>query len=76
MLRKKHPDTLISINNLALILSSRGKYEEAEEIHRQILALNKRVLGKEYSNTLKSVYCLACVLSRQGKYKEDEEIYR
>lgn len=30
---KEHPYTLTSMNNLALVLSSQGRYEQAEEIH-------------------------------------------
>ena len=29
----EHPDTLISVDNLRLMLSSQGKYEEAEAMH-------------------------------------------
>ena len=38
----EHPDTLTSMNNLASVLDNQGKYEEAEEIHRQALALRER----------------------------------
>jgi tetratricopeptide (TPR) repeat protein len=55
MLGKEYPDTLTSINNLALVLSSQGKYDEAERIHRQALALRETVLGKEHPNTLTSM---------------------
>jgi hypothetical protein len=34
----EHPDTLTTINNLALVLRSQGKYEEAETMNRQTLA--------------------------------------
>jgi hypothetical protein len=34
------------LNNLALVLDSQGKYEEAERIHRQELGLSEKVLGK------------------------------
>jgi hypothetical protein len=34
VLGKEHPDTLMSMNNLADILSSQGKYEQAEELYR------------------------------------------
>ena len=30
VLSREYPDTLISMNNLTLILRSQGKYEEAE----------------------------------------------
>jgi hypothetical protein len=37
VLGKGHPSTLASMNNLALVQSDRGKYEQAEEVHRQTL---------------------------------------
>ena len=72
----KHPDTLTSINNLALVLSDLGKYEEAEEMHRQALRLCETVLGKEHPSTLTSMNNLALVLSDLGKYEEAEEMHR
>ena len=62
MLGKEHPNTLTSINNLAGVLSSQGKYEEAEEMHRQALTLKKRVLEKKHPDTLTSVYYLTYLL--------------
>jgi len=32
---KEHPDTLTSMNNLALVLRHQGKYPEAEQMHRE-----------------------------------------
>jgi hypothetical protein len=52
VLSKEHPDTLTSMNNLALVLGNQGKYEEAEEMHRQTLGMVKTVLGKEHPSTL------------------------
>ena len=34
ILGKEHPETLASMNNLAGVLDSQGKYEEAERIYR------------------------------------------
>ena len=59
MLGKEHSDTLTSMINLARVLSSQGKYDEAEEIHRQVLALRERVLGKDHPDTLTSMNNLA-----------------
>ena len=70
VLGQEHPDTLTSMNNLAMVLSSQGKYEEAEEMHRQTLELREKVLGKEHPYTLTSMNNLAVVLSSQGKYEE------
>ena len=47
------------MNNLALVLSDQGKYEEAEEMHRQTLGLSETVLGKEHPDTLTSMNNLA-----------------
>jgi hypothetical protein len=48
LLGKERPCTLTSMNNLAILLSDQGKYEHAEEIHRQELRLVETVLGKEH----------------------------
>jgi tetratricopeptide (TPR) repeat protein len=48
ILGPKHPDTLASMNNLALVLSNQGKYEQAEEMHRRKLELSETVVGKEH----------------------------
>ena len=40
------------MSNLALVLRDQGKYEEAEEMHRQAIRLHETVLGKEHSKTL------------------------
>jgi len=52
MLGKEHPDTLGSINNLAEVLNRQDKYEEAEKMHRQALALRQTLLGEEHPNFL------------------------
>ena len=69
-------DTLDSLGLLATVLSDQGKYEEAEVMHRQALALTEKVVGKEHPSTLTSMNNLAGVLIRQGKYKEAEQIHR
>ena len=76
MLGKEHPDTLTSMNNLAEVLGSQGKYEEAERINRQTLALRESVLGKENPDTLTSMNNLAKVLRNLSKYEEAKEIHR
>ena len=75
MLGEEHPSTLISMNNLTKMLSSQGKYKEAERISRQTLALRERVLSKDHPNTLASMNNLAEKLSGQGKYKAAEQIH-
>ena len=50
------------MNNLAALLDSQGKYEEAEKIYRQTLALSEKVLPKDHPDTLMSMNNLAFVL--------------
>ena len=67
ILGKEHPDTLTSMKNLAEVLRSQGKYREAEQIHRQVLALKELVLGKENSSTLTSMNNLAFTWKAQDR---------
>jgi tetratricopeptide (TPR) repeat protein len=72
----EHPSTMMSMSNLASVLGSQGKYEEAETIKRQVLEYAEKVLGPEHPDTLTSISNLALVLSSQGKYKEAEAMNR
>ncbi|KAK8130828.1 kinesin light chain [Apiospora sp. TS-2023a] len=76
VLGREHPDTLDSMNNLALVLSSQGKYSEAEEMHRETLALKETVLGREHPDTLSSMNNLALVFDSQGKDSEAEQMHQ
>ncbi|KAK8009153.1 hypothetical protein PG991_011704 [Apiospora marii] len=72
----EHPSTLSSMNNLANVLSSQGKYEEAERMHRQTVQQSEKALGAEHPDTLASMNNLANVLSSQGKYEEAERMHQ
>jgi tetratricopeptide (TPR) repeat protein len=72
-----HPDTLNSVSDdLAGVLKNRGKYEEAEMMHRQALAQIEKTLGHEHPETLASMNNLAGVLKSQDKYEGAEMMYR
>ena len=59
MFGSQHPDTLRSINNLALFYKSQGRYGEAEPLYQQALVESEQVLGLEHPYTLRSVNNLA-----------------
>ena len=61
----EHPDTLTSMDNLALVLRRQGKYEAAEEMHRRALQLTEKVLGPEHPSTLTSMDNLALLLEKK-----------
>ena len=49
----EHPDTLGSLNNLALLYANQGKYELAELLYQRALTTRKRVLGPEHPDTIR-----------------------
>ena len=51
-LRERHPDTLISINNLGLLYVSQKRYSEAEPLYREALEGMKLELGERHRDTL------------------------
>lgn len=51
LLGQEHPDVAISLNNLAGLYESQGKYEAAEPLYLQALEMDKKLLGEEHPNT-------------------------
>jgi hypothetical protein len=76
VLGREHPSTLTTMSNLAGVLDRQGKYETAEAMNRQTLALKETVLGREHPSTLISVYCLAHLLANRHHYDESLVLYR
>ena len=66
MLGPDHPDTLDSMNNLAMLLKDQGKLEEAEPLFQQCLAGRKKVLGPDHPDTLITMYNFASFLEEKG----------
>ncbi|TRX92952.1 hypothetical protein FHL15_006090 [Xylaria flabelliformis] len=65
------------LNNLAVILSNQGRYEEAEEVCRQALELSKEVLGIKHPETLVFMNNLAGIFAKTPeKQGEAEEVCR
>ena len=67
---EEDPERLAAAHNLANSLHGQGKYAEAEEMLREVLAVKKRVLMAEHSGTMATANNLATSLSRQGKHAE------
>ncbi|KAL6886868.1 hypothetical protein GGI43DRAFT_426205 [Trichoderma evansii] len=66
----EHPKTLISINNLAVVLKCQGSYKKAEVTLQPALEAYERVLGVEHPDTLITIHNLGVVLERQGKGRQ------
>jgi tetratricopeptide (TPR) repeat protein len=76
LLGKEHPETLTSVNNLALLLMDQGDYEPVGPLYRRALEARERVLGKEHPDTLTSVNNLAVWFKYKGDYAQAEPLYR
>ncbi|KAK0747607.1 hypothetical protein B0T21DRAFT_379616 [Apiosordaria backusii] len=71
-LGEEDPNTLVSMNGLALTYWSLGRWKEAELLEVQVLDIRKRVLGKEHPDTLTSMNNLASTYKDQGRWEEAE----
>ena len=76
VLGEEHPDTLASMNNLAVLYLDQGKYAEAEPLLVKALEVGRRVLGEEHPDTLVSMNNLAVLYLDQGQFAEAEPLLR
>jgi len=51
-----HPDVASSLNNLAVLYESQGKYLEAEDLAQQALVIYQNRLGNEHPNTQNAAF--------------------
>ena len=51
VLGEEHPDTATSLNNLAILLSDQGSYQEARPLYERALAIREKVYGEEHPYT-------------------------
>ncbi len=64
-----------SLNNLAALYDSQGRYTEAEPLYLQALDLKKRLLGDNHPSVATSLNNLAGLYDSQGRYKEAEPLH-
>ena len=62
--------------HLALTLGDEGGNAEAEKMERELLDIQRRVLGPEHPGTALSVYNLGCLAARQGRRNEALSLLR
>jgi tetratricopeptide (TPR) repeat protein len=73
---EEHPETLIALSNLGLLLEKQGKLAEAEQLDRDALGKFRKVLGNDHPNTLNAIANLAGLLRTEGKPAEADPLYR
>jgi len=65
-----HPDTLITMGNLATVFENQGLYSKSEKLQRDVLARCRRTLGKDHPLTALALYNIADVLYYEHRYSE------
>jgi len=70
------PRLATSLNNLAALYHTQGKYAEAEPLFRRSLAIWEMALGPEHPDVAQSLNNLASLYHNQGKYAQAEPLYR
>ncbi|MDB9312253.1 CHAT domain-containing protein, partial [Spirulina sp. CS-785/01] len=75
LLGQEHPDVATSLNNLAFLYQSQGRYAEAEPLYRQALEMRKRLLGQEHPDVATSLNNLAFLYQSQGQITRAIEFF-
>jgi tetratricopeptide (TPR) repeat protein len=69
-----HPVTLGSVNNLAFLYQTIGRYMEVESLYERVLKARERLLGRDHPDTLLSANNLAMLYQDLGQYGEAEPL--
>jgi len=72
VLGEEHPDSLMSMANLAFMYRNQGRWKEAEELQMPVMKISKRVLGEEHPDMLRSMENLVFTYHKQGRRKKAE----
>jgi tetratricopeptide (TPR) repeat protein len=76
--RKTHPDTLGTVNSMALVYydNQEGNYKKALEWYQRALDGKEASLGSDHPDTLGTVNNMAGVYDNQGNYEKALEWYQ
>jgi len=75
LLGEEHPDTLLSMNDLALTFICQKRWKEVEQLLVPAMKTSRNVLSKEHSTTLVITSNLAVAYYYQGQWKEAEKLF-
>ena len=76
ILGKGHPDTLGTVQNIAIVFWNKGEYDKALEWYQRALDGKEKVLGKHHIDTLLTVQNMAIVFWIKGEYGKALEWYQ
>ena len=70
-----HSLALNTVNNLAGVYESQGRYAEAEMLYKRVLRSQEQQLGSDHPSVLTTMHNLASVYESQGRYAEAKKLY-
>ena len=65
----QHPDSLSTLQRLAMVLKAQGQYDAAEELYVRALKGMEASLGPEHRDMLNTVHCFAVLLLDEQRYE-------
>jgi general secretion pathway protein A len=72
----RDPKLANSLNNIANVYRTQGKYEEAEANYKRAVNILENSVGSQHPNLATVLNNLAVLYRKQGKYSEAESLYR
>lgn len=76
ILGPEHPDTILSLNNLAELYYSMGDYVRAESLYRRVMSIQEKVSGLEHPSMAINLTNLATLYYKMGNYANAELFYQ
>jgi len=76
VLGEEHPDTLLAISNMSVLLRELGRLADAEPYHREALEKSRRILGEEHPETIIAISNMGGLLRAKGDFAGAEPYYR
>lgn len=71
-----HPDTLNAQNNLGMLLTYQGRFDDAEELLTQSLEQSRKILGDRDPETLSVLDNMGLLMLELGRFDESEAYFR
>src|SRR5260370_27773537 len=69
LLGEDHPDTLLSMGNLASAYRNQGRFKDAEKLEEEMFEMRKHLLVEDHPHTLMSMGNLASAYLNQSRFK-------
>jgi eukaryotic-like serine/threonine-protein kinase len=74
VLGDENPDTLSTINDLAVLYLRQGRFAESESLQAKVVEARRRLLGEENPVTLYDEGNLAYLYMNQGRFEQAEQL--